>query len=334
MKISLIFSCLLISLLSAWSQSGRTETVSVIFLNTDNLFDVTDDPGNYDNAYTPAGEHFWGPVRYDEKIKVISELIGSVTAKGLPDIIALAEVENRTVVEDLLSQKGLKRGKYNVLMEDNEGQSDVALLYKTGTLKVLEHKLLKPEPALEIADNASILYLKGELSDGRIYHLFINQWPCRDGSSVNSEQKRISCAVTVRKEVDRILNFEREARIIIMGSFNDEPTNRSLLGMLNATNKRKNLNQRDLYNLFYDIHNFDNRGSLVINGIWQMYDQIIVSPVLLKESECFHTSFQGGQIYNPDSKHPVSTFTGNDYTAGPGRNHPVYLLLSRDKPGK
>ena len=334
MKITLIFTCLLISLSSAWSQSGRTETVSVVFLNADNLFDVTDDPGNYDNAYTPAGKRFWGPARYDEKIKMISELICSVTKKGLPDIIALAEVENRIVVKDLLLQKGIKRGKYNILMEDSEGQSDVALLYKTGALKVLEHKLLKPEPALETTDNVSIFYFKGELSDGRTYHFFINQWARRDGNSVSSEQKRINCAVTVRKEVDRILNFEREARIIILGSFNDEPTNRSMLSMLNATNKRKNLNKRDLYNLFYDIHNFDNQGSLVVNGIWQMYDQIIISPVLLKENENFHTSFTGGQIFNPDNKHPVPTFTGNNYTAGPGRNHPVYFLLSRDKTGK
>lgn len=331
MKILLILTYLFISISSAWSQSGRTETVSVVFLNADNLFDVTDDPGIYDNAYTPAGAHFWGPERYDEKVKLISELISSVTDKGSPDIIALAGVENRTVIKDLLLCKGLKKGKYNIIMEDNEGQSDVALLYKTGSLKILEHKLLKAEPALETADNASILYLRGELSDGQIYHFFINQWPHRNSGMAGSEQKRLICAVTVRKEVDRILNFEREARIIILGSFNDEPTNRSLLSMLNATNKRKNLNVRDLYNLFYDIHNFDNSGSIVINGVWQMYDQIIVSPVLLKVNENFHTSFKGGEIYNPDSKYPVPTFTGDNYTAGPGRNHPVYFLLNRTR---
>ena len=83
------------------------------------------------------------------------------------------------------------------------------------------------------------------------------------------------------------MNFERDARIIILGTFNDEPTNKSVLTMLNASNKRKNLNYRDLYNPFYDAHNMKEAGTVSVNGKIQMYDFIIVSPNYLKKTKDF-----------------------------------------------
>jgi endonuclease/exonuclease/phosphatase family metal-dependent hydrolase len=62
----------------------------------------------------------------------------------------------------------------------------------------------------------------------------------RSGEERESEMRRITAAATLRKDIDNILNYENDARIIIMGDFNDEPTNRSLMQVLNATNKRKN----------------------------------------------------------------------------------------------
>ena len=148
-----------------------------------------------------------------------------------------------------------------------------------------------------------IQYAELEFSKGNIIHLFINSWPDRKVSS-DSERERINCAVALRKEIDNILNFERDASIILAGTFYDEPTSKSIMSILNATNKRKNLDYRDLYNPFYDIHNNTESGTYEVNGRMQMFDFIIVSTGLLRNREGYKTGFdQADGVENcPDAQ--------------------------------
>ena len=48
-------------------------------------------------------------------------------------------------------------------------------------------------------------------------------------------------AITLRKQLDMLLSRESDFKVIIMGDFNDEPTNRSITNGLSASNKRKNI---------------------------------------------------------------------------------------------
>jgi len=100
--------------------------------------------------------------------------------------------------------------------------------------------------------------------------------------------------------VDRIMNDDTDAKIIIMGDFNDEPTNRSVFEMLMANNKRKNAGNRELYNLMYDAHNQENEGSYNYRGTWNMLDQIIVSRPVIKDTGGWHCGYDDGMIFKED----------------------------------
>ena len=126
-----------------------------------------------------------------------------------------------------------------------------------------------------------------------------------------------------------------------MGDFNDEPTNKSILQILGATNKRKNLNYRDLYNLMYDAHNTGNEGSVTYKDAWQMFDQIIVSPILLNKSKNYYLSIGDGKAFKDDqvlipgtgSGLPAlnRTFGGDTYLGGVSDHLPVYIILKKDE---
>ncbi len=243
----------------SYAQKSYNENLIIAYYNADLMFDFADDEGEYDDDFTAKGAKFWGEQRYNNKLDRLAEVIGSINGKELPGIIVLAEIENQKVVKDLLSRKEFKRSGYEVSFYSQPGGKSIALLSSVdmpGGVKTssLDIEGLNPE------QSASIFYASFILSDGNKYHLFVNNWTDRSAGLNGSEPSRMNCAVAVRREVDKILNFEREARIIVLGTFNDEPTNKSILTMLNASNKRKNLNYRDLYNPFYDAHNLEESG--------------------------------------------------------------------------
>jgi endonuclease/exonuclease/phosphatase family metal-dependent hydrolase len=151
--------------------------------------------------------------------------------------------------------------------------------------------------------------------------------------------KRVMAALTLRREVDNILNIDNEAAILIMGDFNDEPTNRSIFQILNASNRMKNTHYRDLYNLMYDSHNIAGEGSITYNGVWQMFDQIIVSQSLLSKEGGYHVTFGAGKVFKGGNvlvKDPVTgdqvinrTYSGDKYLGGVSDHLPVYVLLEK-----
>jgi len=93
-----------------------------------------------------------------------------------------------------------------------------------------------------------------------VENLFVNHWSSRYGGMLESEPRRIECALNLRQKLNKILEVETNPRFMIMGDFNDEPTNKSVMEVLGAANKRKNIARGDLYNLYFDHHNIEGMG--------------------------------------------------------------------------
>lgn len=309
------------------AQKIDRENLCIAYYNADKLFDYVDNEGEYDDDFTGSGKKFWGEKRYNDKLDRLAEVIGTIQGKDLPGIIVISEVENLQLIRDLLQRKIFRRSKYNInFIKHPLGKSTALLsLVELSDKKTISLKVETPGPE----QNAAISYTTFTLADGKKYHLFINNWVDRTSGLSGSEPARMNCAVTVRKEIDNILNFERDARIIVMGTFYDEPTNKSILTMLNASNKKRNINYRDIYNPFYDAHNQQGDGTVLINGNMQMYDFILVSPQLLRETEAYSCKFSSGEIAKGESTEPISTFRGDEYTGGASSHFPVFIRFSR-----
>ena len=150
-----------------------------------------------------------------------------------------------------------------------------------------------------------------------------------------TERKRIYSAITLRKKMDMLLARESDVKVIIMGDFNDEPTNRSITHSLSAANKRRNINMGDHYNLYHDLHNISGKGTYNYRGNWNMLDQVIVSYNLLNQKSGLSTGFDSGKILKEEwmlyksEKYgemlPSSTYGGPQYFGGPADHLPVYV---------
>jgi predicted extracellular nuclease len=319
------------------------KSLTVVFYNVGNLFDTVNDPIAGDDLFTPQSPRQWNEEKYKKKISDIAEVLSSVNDKELPSMIGLAEIENKKVLDNLVAYAKLKKARYGIVQNDSKDKRgiDVAFLYNSEEVKVIGFKAIPVVFSFDSVNAASdILYIKCQIKDDNIYHIFINHWPSRSTYEQESEIKRITAAVTLRKEIDNILNFENNARIVIMGDFNDEPTNKSLLQILGATNKQKNLYYRDLYNMMYDMHNMGNEGSVNYQGNWQMFDQIIVSSSFFSKTNGYYLNFTDGKVFKDENllfKDPVKgfsapnpTYNGEIYLGGVSDHLPVYIILKKD----
>lgn len=333
-----------------WNLSAQQEqslsarnSMTVVFYNVENLFDTSDDPGAVDEEFLPTSLKQWNDERYKKKISDLGDVLTSINDKELPALIGLCEIENYKVLNDLASGQKLRRARYGIVHADSPDERgiDVALLYDPDEIEMIDSRPIQVSLGKDSEDKTrDILYAKCRIKGDRILHVFVNHWPSRSPNQEDSESKRIMAALTLRKQIDLILNNENDAAILVMGDFNDEPTNRSVMQILNATNKMKNQHYRDLYNLMYDPHNAKGEGSITFKENWQMFDQIIVSQSLLVKGSNFYALPSDGKVFKNEkviAKDPVTgksliyrTYQGDNYTGGVSDHLPVFIVLRKE----
>jgi len=319
----------------------KERTLVLMSYNVENLFDTTDAPGFKDEDFTPEGLKKWTWERYEKKLDDLSKVIASLPGKEMPALIGLAEVENRIVLEDLVSQRSLRRSKYEIVHEDGIDPRGIecALLYRPDQFRYEDHHYIAIEdPSDPEYLYRGILHVEGVAPDGSNLHIFMNHWKSRGGGEKETARQRMYTAITLRKQLDMLLSRDADLKIIVMGDFNDEPTNQSIISGLSASGKRKNILMGDRYNLFYDMHNYENKGSYNFRGQWNMLDQVIISYNLLNQEKGLSTSYDGGAILKEEwmlymsEKYgellPSATYGGPEYYGGPSDHLPVYVVFT------
>ena len=96
-RIRFLFLCLFPLL--AFGQS-----LTFVELNCENLFDYHDDEGKDDAEYLPEATRHWTKKRYWRKLNNIAQELLSTSEEGIPDLIALCECENDSVLNDLVHE--------------------------------------------------------------------------------------------------------------------------------------------------------------------------------------------------------------------------------------
>ena len=338
----MMFSLLVSASLFLFGQQ-QDHTFTVASYNVENLFDLEDNPETEDEEFTPASAKAWDLKKYEKKLDDLAAVISAIDQDGLPEIIGLCEVENKKVLEDLTQTRALRRGHYGMVHYESPDTRgiDNALLYRMQDFRVISSRAIPVNFPIDPTETTrDILYVKGTTREHEPLHFFVNHWSSRYGGEKETEPKRISCALVLRREVDAVLNKDPGAKIIIMGDFNDEPTSRSVFEILMANNKRKNAGDRELYNLMYDKHNMQGEGSYSYRGRWNMLDQIIVSQSVINSPVGLHCDYASGHILKKDfmlylnaetrQYVPNRTYGGPSYYGGISDHLPVYVILTRD----
>ncbi len=314
------------------------QTARFAFYNVENLFDTKDNPDKEDNAFLPDSEKEWTEERYQKKLVDLSKVLSAMGNGRAPSIIGVSEVENKQVMLDLIEKTPLRGKGYAVVHEDSKDVRgiDVGLIYDSNVFKHLNHKSIFVELPERFKDEPSrdILYTRGKwLPTDEILHIFINHWSSRRKGQELSEPKRMACARTARAAIDKIMEKDPDAKIILMGDFNDEPRNNSLVKGLQAGLHPENPEPGRLYNLSFD-HEKEGRGTYNYRGDWNMLDQVVVSSSLLTDDKGLHTSNADDGIFKADfmiyhdkkdGEKPSKTYGGPNYYGGYSDHFPIYV---------
>ena len=138
--------------------------LTLVELNCENLFDCQHDSLKQDTEWLPASVRNWTPARYWRKVNSIGQEILSCQDDGIPDLVALVEVENDSVIFDLTRRSLLRHAGYEYLMTQSPDVRgiDVALLYQPMTFRPLCCDYLEVEPLEGMRPTRDVLYVQGE----------------------------------------------------------------------------------------------------------------------------------------------------------------------------
>lgn len=313
-------------------QQNYHNEFTIAFYNLENLFDTIDDPNTFDDDFTPDGLKKWTPKRYKKKVKRLSRAIATIGndyVKHPPVILGIAEVETYQVVVDLIQSNSLVDCNYGIVHYDSPDERgiEVALLYRKKYFELLDSRIYPIQFRKnngKIDYTRDVLLVKGNLN-GELMYFIVNHWPSRREGEEESEHKRIKNANLVKKIVEEVKEETPNPKIIIMGDFNDNPTNKSVKDVLVT---------EEFYNPMEAIFaKGDGTGNH--RGNWFLFDQIIFSKNFYKEG--IHT-YKNADIYDKHflkdkfGKHvenPYRTYVGRWYKGGMSDHFPVYIALDK-----
>ena len=329
--------------LSAFTTLSQPDTsrYSIAFYNVENLFDPEKNPEKNDEAFTPDGFYHWTYKRFYKKLDDIAKVFLAINGWEPPDIIGLAEIENANVLNKLCYATGLKTYLYRYVHYNSPDMRGigVALLYRKDRIRILESypvPVVFPfEPA---SKNRDILYAKALMTEEDTLHLFVNHWTSRFGGHGATIPKRNYYAQTLRKQIDSLLIINSNAYIIIMGDFNDYPTDESMLTYLQAKKYENETTEGVLFNLMFPLMG-KNMGTHKSQEFWGCLDQFIVSKSLLNNKNNRQVENRTAIIFDapfllvPDEKYggvkTFRTYSGPKYLGGYSDHLPVKIILRR-----
>lgn len=317
------------------SYNRRKNRFTVAFYNVENLFDTIDNPKTFDDSFTPNSRLQWNKKKYYHKLKKVTSVISKIGTNNSaypPAIIGLAEVENSRVVNDLVTHKNLSKFNYDYVHYDSHDERgvDVALLYNKDFFEVISstsYPLILSEENGVTDYSRDLLVVKGNLHKEIVYVL-VNHWPSRREGEILTTENRIKAAKLAQKVMQDIKTKDNTAKFIVMGDFNDNPTNESVQDYLVTT---------DLYNPMLSLYK-KGKGTSTHKRKWYLFDQIIFSRDFF-DLEKSKLTFLVAKIFNSDQLkvyggsykgHPFRTFVGPKYKGGFSDHFPVYIIFEKE----
>ena len=330
----ILFVALLLYCVQAFSQNG----FRVMFYNVENLFDCRHDSLKNDYEFLPNSMHAWHYGRYKQKLNNISKVVTAVGEWNPPVLVGFCEVENDSVLTNLVKYSPLKEFGYRYLIthSPDERGIDVALLYQRSSFRLIDHDSIRIVfPDNPMKHTRDILHVTGQIMNGDSLDVFVCHFPSRTGGEKESEPNRMFAASLLKHYTDSLFTVRTHPNIIIMGDFNDYPSNKSISEVLNAKAPSASPEDKKLYNLMAERAKDKTFGTYKYQGEWNILDQFIVSGFLLNNKSGLCTSAKNAGISNlpflleKDEKYsgvkPLRTYYGMKYQGGYSDHLPVFL---------
>ena len=344
MKTFFTLSFMLLILINVTAQENKRnfKIHTVAFYNLENLFDTINDVNKNDEASPIMEIRFNRGKIYREKVSNMAEVVSQIgfdITKRPPSILGICEVENRMVVEDLISDEKLKKYNYGIVHYESPDDRgiDVGLIYNKDVFKVKNSSshdvFITGNNSSKRRNTRDQLVVSGYL-DGELMHFIVNHWPSRGAD----ETKRIAAAEVNNFIIDSLRNKYDSPKIITMGDFNDDPFDKSIKKILGAKKNINDVKKNDLYNPFETILVDEGVGSNAYRDKWQLFDQIILSKPFLDKDYKDYQLYKAGVfnksfLINKKGKfkgYPFRSFSYGTFTGGYSDHLPPYIYLLKE----
>lgn len=330
--------------LSASADEKMHQVCGVAFYNLENLFDTINNNGKYDKEFSPAGARQWNGDKYRAKLHNLAYAISRMANSRLtpmgPAIVGVSEIENRSVLDDLVAQPEIAKWHLQVVHHDSPDRRgvDVGLLYNPRLFRVLSVSnttLFVPEnPNLRTRDQMCVT----GLLLGEKVSVIVNHYPSRLGGQERSSYLREAAARLSKHIADSVLALDPNQGIIIMGDMNDDPQDRSMAVALGAKRDKEDVPAGGYYNPWWAMLD-KGIGTLAYKGQWNLFDQIVVSDYFLGDKRDKWT-FYKAEVLNFDflktkegdrAGYPLRTFAAGAWLNGYSDHFPTQIFLVRSR---
>lgn len=291
----------------------------IAFWNLENLFDTETATRSEGLARRLAKDlRGWSRAVLDRKIANLAGAIRAMNGGAGPDILGVAEVESRAVLDQLAAAMGDDR--YAVAHADSPDQRgvDTAFIYDRRRYALPDDKVFT-HFVMRRTYTRDILQASFRTEGGRQLVLFVNHWPSRSGGRLESEPYRMTAAETLAHWHNRVHEEEGEdVAVLAMGDFNDEPGDRSLRDHALATAYRKRVTGtrtvRRFLNLTAPLAGTGD-GTYFFDSQYNMLDQILAGGAALTGRSGFEVAGPAMILRAPGVKDKPRPY-GRPATAG------------------
>lgn len=329
------------------SAQKKYSVYGVGFYNQENLFDTCHDEGKRDYDFLPTGSYKWNAMKYNHKLSNMSRALADMGTDVLPNIgcaiIGLAEVENSKALDDLIAQPALSARNYQYVHIEGPDRRgiDCALLYNPSLFSVKNTRLV---PYVQKLKKDSAFYTRGFLTvSGTLADENVAVIVCHLPSRFSESFYRELGAEQVKAIKDSLLNDDPNCKVFVMGDMNDDPIDKSMAGILKGKGNIKDVNEGDMYNPWYNILVKEGVGTLLYQGSWNLFDQILVTPNLLNKDDNKDFSslkfwknqiFKRDYLFQTEGKYkgsPKRTTAGGVWLDGYSDHLPVVVYLVKEQ---
>lgn len=322
-----------------WKEGQRFR---VMEYNVQNLFTATADSLPHDADFLPEGSRHWTSKRYRHKLNQLARVILATSDSLPPAVVALCEVGDGQVLEDLTRHSLLWETKYDYLTTsscDRRGMR-TAILYQRFQFRPLECQTIPLGDAVHPATRP-LLHVSGLVVSLDTLDLLLVHLPSRRGGVKASSPFRKQVARQVRQVYDSLLSVRRKPYILVMGDCNESSKGAALQEVLKLhplPDSADGVHPHELYSL-YGPNSFPPpyRGSYKYRERWEVIDHLMANGALLQSGATVRV--QWGKtgvaplpfLLTEDERYggekPLPTYDGWTYRGGVSDHLPVYADL-------
>lgn len=323
-------------------EAMNESSVTVMFWNLENFFDFRDDGKSESDAeFSATGERRWTKTRFYRKCQAIAKTIlwaGSNKSGDVPDIVGVAEVENRFALGQLVSKTALRKLDYEIVHFDSPDPRgiDCALLYRASRLTLVSAKPCHVSaPGLQTRD---ILMAQFVTLTGDSLAVLVNHHPSKYGGGETDWRREV--AVARLRALGDSLAAAGWTRAVAVGDFNDTPENPLFdrlaptfflcrFSVPEAPLQNRQGKPSSEGNAVEDEPSLRGKGSIRFNGEWQLIDLCFVSPAL--EGAASFSVLEPPFLTERDAAHsgdrPLRTYSGPRYLGGVSDHRPILVHI-------